>query len=146
MKNIKDNVYIGDKQDAEDSEMLSDNDIRTVVSLIEDNVADRNHMNRRCYRSFALLDNDANPQEQVDAAIYNVAGEIEAQQNFLVHCHAGMSRSPAILTAALALVEDKTFDEALEYMRNEYHATSIQPELEKQVRQSVDRFKEGVVE
>lgn len=146
MKNIKDNIYIGDKQDAKDSENLSENNIDTVISLIDENIVDRNHLNQRCYRSFPLLDDGANPQEQIDAAIYNVAGEIESDSNFLVHCAAGVSRSPVILAAALALVENKSFEEALIYMKDNCSQVTIHPDLADQVRNSIDRYRNGVPE
>jgi len=144
MKNIKHNIYVGDKQDAKDSENLSEENIDTVISLIDENIVDRNHLNRRCYRSYALLDNGANPQEQVDAAIYAVAGEIESEGNFLVHCAAGMSRSPTILAGALTLVENSDLEEQVNYLKDRYEPFSLKEDLYEQVKESVERFRDGV--
>ena len=56
------------------------------------------------YCRFPIVDGDGNPAWLLRRAIETVAALVEANVATLVCCSAGMSRSPAILSAALANV------------------------------------------
>lgn len=144
--NVKNNIYIGDSDAAKDTETLNQKNINTVITLNTDLVADRAEMNKRKYQMYALLDSGKNPQEQVDAAVFQTAGEIESGNNFLIHCGAGMNRSPAILAAALALVEEKKFGEALNEIKERHEPTQLSTGISKQAEKSVNRYRNGVEE
>lgn len=141
--NIRDNIYIGDADAARNTERLNQLNIETVITLNTDLVADRAEMNKRKYRMYALLDNAQNPQQQVDAAVYDVAGEIESGNNFLVHCGAGMNRSPAILAAALALTENTDYDTAINKIKNEHASTQLSTPISAQARKAFINYGGG---
>jgi hypothetical protein len=65
------------------------------------------------YCRFPLFDGAGNRIELLRLAIQTTAALISAATPTLVFCSAGMSRSPAIAAAALAIVTRKTPDECL---------------------------------
>lgn len=56
------------------------------------------------YCRFPLIDGGGNPAWRLRAAVQTVAGLLRAQVPTLVYCGAGMSRTPAVAGAAIALV------------------------------------------
>lgn len=144
LTNIKNNIYLGDSDAARNTETLNQKNINTVITLNTDLVADQAEMNKRKYQMYALLDSGKNPQEQVDAAVFQTAGEIESGENFLIHCGAGMNRSPAILAAALALVEEEKFAEKLNEIKDRHEPTQLSTGISQQAQKSVKRFRDGV--
>jgi len=56
----------------------------------------------------------------------------------LVHCHAGISRSPLFITVSLYFADEtKGFDEAKQSVKDEYKAARVNPGLERQVKQGL---------
>jgi len=146
MNNIKENIYIGDSDAANDREILNNKEINSIITLNTELIADYSDMNKRRYVSYPLLDSGTNPQEQVDAAVHYTAGEIESGDKFLIHCGAGMNRSPAILAAAIALVEEKEYIEALNEIKERHEPTQLSTGITEQAQKSVNRFRNGVDE
>lgn len=66
------------------------------------------------YCRFPLVDGAGNSPEVLSAAIETTASLIQKQVPTLVTCAAGMSRSPAIIAAALALVHDDSPEDCLQ--------------------------------
>jgi protein-tyrosine phosphatase len=65
------------------------------------------------YCCFPLIDGSGNQLGVLRAAITTTRVFIESQTPLLVACGAGMSRSPAIVAAAMAMIEGVTLAEAL---------------------------------
>jgi hypothetical protein len=65
------------------------------------------------YARFPLVDGVGNPSWLVRAAIACVASLIRSRTPSLVSCSAGMSRSPAIVAGALAMISRRPPDEVL---------------------------------
>jgi protein-tyrosine phosphatase len=66
------------------------------------------------YCRFPLIDGAGNTPAVIKAAIDTTISFIRGQVPTLVACDGGMSRSPAIVAAALAVIEDTTLQQALE--------------------------------
>jgi protein-tyrosine phosphatase len=66
------------------------------------------------YCRFPLVDGAGNPPALVKAAVETITNLIRGQIPTLVTCGAGMSRSPAIVAAALARFEGTTPQQSLE--------------------------------
>jgi hypothetical protein len=80
------------------------------------------------YCRFPLVDGDRNNDHFVYAAVDTTATLIRKQVATLVACSAGMSRSPAVVAAALAIVEDTSPDVCLERVVAG-HAHDVSPKL-----------------
>jgi protein-tyrosine phosphatase len=65
------------------------------------------------YCRFPLIDGSGNQLGVLRAAIETTRVLIESQTSLLVACGAGMSRSPAIVAAAMAMIDGITLAEAL---------------------------------
>lgn len=65
------------------------------------------------YCRFPLLDGAENPPSRLRAAIETVVSLLEKRVPTLVFCGAGMSRSPAVVAAALAVSRGDGLDETL---------------------------------
>jgi protein-tyrosine phosphatase len=65
------------------------------------------------YCRFPLVDGADNPEWLLRAAVETVAGLLRSGTPTLVHCSAGISRSPAVGAAALALAIGCSFAEGL---------------------------------
>jgi protein-tyrosine phosphatase len=65
------------------------------------------------YCRFPLLDGEGNAPWLLRAAIETTAGLLRTQSPTLVYCASGMSRSPAIAAAAIAILSNRSLDECL---------------------------------
>jgi protein-tyrosine phosphatase len=65
------------------------------------------------YCRFPLIDGPGNSPRLIRAAVETVACFLRSSTPTLVYCGAGMSRSPCIAAAAIALVRTPAFDDAL---------------------------------
>jgi protein-tyrosine phosphatase len=65
------------------------------------------------YCRFPLIDGDGNSAPMIRAAVETEACFLRSSTPTLVCCGAGMSRSPCIAGAAIALVQESSIDDAL---------------------------------
>jgi protein-tyrosine phosphatase len=86
------------------------------------------------YCRFPLLDGVGNESEIIGLAVRTVATLLKSQVPTLVCCGAGMSRSPAIAAAALAVVQQEAPEECLKRVVAQ-HRSDISPGLWKEVTQ-----------
>jgi hypothetical protein len=106
------NVWIGTAAEARDGRLLFDAEIAAVVDLAQSEpaaVVSRD----LAYLRFPLIDGAGNPHWLLLAAIRAVAELMSAGVPTLVSCGAGMSRSPCIVAATLAMVEQGTIEGSL---------------------------------
>ncbi|MGL6096849.1 MAG: dual specificity protein phosphatase family protein [Fimbriiglobus sp.] len=107
-------IWIGNARDARNLRAVLDAGIEAVVDLTLDEppVAPTREL---VYLRFPLLDGPDNPPWRLEAATDAVGLLAYQGVRTLVACGAGMSRSPAITAAALALIdsEPRTADEVL---------------------------------
>ena len=105
-------VWIGNARDARDVAGVLANEIDAVVHLaIEEPpcLFPRDII----YCRFPLLDGEGNSSSILRTAVQTVSMLITAKVPTLVACSGGMSRSPAVVAAALSLSSDETADEWL---------------------------------
>ncbi|MFM9962335.1 MAG: protein phosphatase [Planctomycetaceae bacterium] len=69
------------------------------------------------YQRFPLVDGAGNPDWLLKLACHTVADLLSANIPTLVYCSAGMSRSPIIAAAAIALATNRPLDEAMTIVR-----------------------------
>jgi hypothetical protein len=105
-------LYLGHARDARDLSALHERGVRAVIDLAAEEPPAQ--LSRDLvYLRFPLLDGDGNPDWLLKAAVETTARLIEQRVPVLVACSGGMSRSPAIVAAALARLGRGTPEECL---------------------------------
>ncbi len=120
-------LWVGHAGDGRSFHILCDQGIRAVVQLALEEAtcqAPREFI----YCRFPLLDGSGNDPVLLDLAIRSVASLIHKGVPTLVCCGAGMSRSPAIVAAALALLHQAALEECLKAVV-ECHPADVSPAL-----------------
>ncbi len=105
-------LWLGNSRDARDPQRLADAGIAAVVDLADNEpmaILPRDLI----YCRFPICDGGDNARWLLQLAIETVAQLLRANIPTLVACSAGMSRSPSIAAAALALVTRQSPSEAL---------------------------------
>jgi hypothetical protein len=112
-------LWLGNKKAAADTEFLTHNNISVVFNCTKE--LPFNPSIRRGYR-VPVHDNleaseIANMEKWAPEIIYKLVSEYKAGNKILVHCHAGMQRSAAVIAMMLIAVFNKTTDNAILYIR-----------------------------
>ena len=105
-------LWIGNAGDARDPRGLFDLGFSAVVDLAVDEppaVLPREMI----YCRIPLVDSDGNSDSTLKFAVQTVVGLLAAGKQTIVACSAGMSRSPAIAAAALAVTRETDPDDVL---------------------------------
>jgi protein-tyrosine phosphatase len=124
-------LWIGNAGDGGNFREIFDKGIQAVIQLALEEPPI--HLPRSLiYSRFPLVDGNGNDPCLLYLAIKSVAFFIEQQMPILVCCGAGMSRSPAIVAAALSSIEKTTLQDCLEYV-SQYHATDVSSGLWDQI-------------
>lgn len=105
-------LWIGHAQDAHDARQVLSHGIRAVIDLAV-NEPPAQFPREVTYCRFPLNDGSGNDLAVLRAAISTTGILVEARLPTLVCCSAGMSRSPAVVAAALAQVQKLDLDAAL---------------------------------
>jgi len=106
-------LWIGNATDARDVSAVIGRGIIVIVDLAMEE-APISLPRDIVYCRIPLVDGAGNRPEIIRAAVDLTASFIASRVPTLVACGAGMSRSPIIVAAALANVDGKTLEEALE--------------------------------
>lgn len=105
-------LWLAHARDARNLPALHNQGIRAVIDLAAEEPPAQ--LSRDLvYLRFPLLDGDGNPIWLLQAAVETTARLIEQRVPTLVACSGGMSRSPAIVAAALARLGRGTPEECL---------------------------------
>jgi protein-tyrosine phosphatase len=124
-------LWIGNAGDCRAVSRILDKDIRAVVQLAaEESPVQLTRELISC--RFPLLDGTDNDANLIDLAIGCVANLVERGIPTLVCCGAGMSRSPAIVAAALAKISHAELGESLEAV-TKVHPADVSPGFWKEV-------------
>src|SRR5262245_22926146 len=106
MKHVSDlPLWLGHAGDGRDNRQLLATGIRAVVQLAFEEPPLSPPRELLCLR-IPLVDGEGNEPAILELAIRTVASLLRARLPTLVCCGGGMSRSPAVVAAALALVGD----------------------------------------
>lgn len=105
-------LFLGNALEARDLRLLFDHRISAVVDLAM-NETPAQLAREVVYFRIPLHDGADNPDELLETAIRSLAMLIELKLPTLVACSAGLSRSPSIAAAALAMVTHKNVEECL---------------------------------
>ena len=106
-------LWLGHAGDVRDPRALLDAGITAVVDLALGEAPPRLPRDL-VYCRFPIVDGPGNPPAVLRLAVETVACLLRTRMPALVYCSAGMSRSPAVVASALALVRGRTPQEWLE--------------------------------
>ena len=128
-------LWIGHADDGRDFQAIFDAEIRAVVQLaVEEPPLPLPR--ELLYARFPLVDGPGNDPKVLYLATLALVNLLEKKIPTLVCCGAGMSRSPALAAAALALVFQQPPDESLKEVA-EYHSADVVPGLWAEVKSAV---------
>jgi protein-tyrosine phosphatase len=120
-------LWIGHKGDGDDLRRIFDKGIKAIIDLA---LEERPTPPPRelIYGRFPLLDGVGNRGELLFLAISTVATLLKMHVPLLVICGGGVSRSPAVAAAALAMVDNETPETCLQQLVQQ-HASDVSPGL-----------------
>lgn len=105
-------LWLGNASDARDARSLFDAEITAVVDVAWEELPAQ-LPRELIYCRFPLVDGGGNSAELLTLAVQTVVNLVAAGKRTLVACSAGMSRSPAVAAAALAVIRGEDADEVL---------------------------------
>lgn len=131
-------IWIGNGRDGGDISRVMDMEFRAVVDLAMEEVP--THFPREMiYCRFPIVDGAGNSAAILRSAIQCLAVLIETSTPTLVTCGAGMSRSPAIVAAALYESKGGSADDWLKKI-TAYGPHDVSPALWNEVRSVVETY------
>lgn len=111
MNIIRENLFLGDITEANDKEMLINNGITTILTVTFDNI--NAYFPQELKRiQVGLEDSPYNDPEMIEIACDILERLLSKKgEKVLVHCAAGLSRSPFIIAKTLCKIENRDFNE-----------------------------------
>jgi len=120
-------LWLGHVGDCRDFGRLADAGIEAVVQLATEEPQVNLPREFLVFR-IPLHDGAGNGTTNLRLAVETVANLLRNQIPTLVCCSAGASRSPAIASCALAIVQNRSSSECLRHV-SEFHKTDVSPGL-----------------
>jgi len=105
-------LWIGNALEARDVRAVLSLGVKAVVDLAANELPIQ-YPRDIAYCRFPLIDGKGNDQALLRLAVFTTAELVRSRVPTLVACSAGMSRSPAIVAAAIAMVEKADADDVL---------------------------------
>lgn len=116
---ILDRLYVGDSD--YDQEDLDEYNIHYIINL-------GGHRTQLEHKHIHLRDNGGNDYSDIQKIVAFIQQKIFFGSRVLVHCRAGISRSPYIIVKYLECIGFNLFD-AIEYVKMKHPITQINQEL-----------------
>ena len=134
-------LWIGHAGDGRDIREIHSHKIRAVVQLAmeEPPIGVTRDM---IFLRYPIVDGVGNSPDLLTLAIHSVVALLAKKVPSLVCCAAGMSRSPTIVAAALAVISERDFDETLKSLL-EYLPADVSASLLHDVRAAVKQVRRG---
>lgn len=112
---IEDGIYLGDLQAAQNPQLLRANGIKRILSLLED--FEYRTFDEFKYKQIQIVDNrGSNLMQFIPECIQFISEAQQRKENILVHCVAGISRSPSVLIAYFMVKYSDTYIGARNYV------------------------------
>ena len=137
-------LWLGHSGDVDDPRVIVATGILAVIDLAL-NESPASLPRDRTYCRFPLIDGTGNPLWLIQAAVETVACLLRSSTPTLVYCSAGLSRSPCIAGAAIALVRGCALDDGLKFVLQSGPA-DVSPALWSEVRATIAPSRPGAAE
>lgn len=125
-------LWVGHAGDGRDFHEVFNRGIKAVVQLAMEEPPLQPPRELVCLR-FPLLDGGGNDPAVLQLAIQNVAALVKQGMPTLVCCGGGMSRSPAIVAAALSMIENADMEQCVRRVIQS-HPADVSPGLWDEIR------------
>ncbi len=125
---IIDGIYLGSEYAATDLELLNRHQITAVLSLQAEISYSHLYPKHFLYKNFPLHDGEVIDSYVFEGALAFIRQAQNENRKILVHCAAGVSRSPSIVAAYLMKKKGMNPLEALEFLREKRPV--VQPAVE----------------
>jgi len=113
MSEVLPGLYLGNAHDAKDMTLLKQNDIKSIINISTTIPCYYENENLFDYLQLSLNDSwQENIFEHFEKTFEYIHQKLLSNQNILVHCQAGISRSPSFVMGYLMKYHSKTFDQA----------------------------------
>jgi len=132
-------LWIGHAGDGRAIRQIHDHKIRVIVQLAMEEPPIKATRDIVLLR-YPLVDGLGNASDLLSLTINSVVALIRARIPTLVCCGGGMSRSPAIVAAALAIISERSFDASLKSLL-EFLPADVSASLLQEVSAVVDRMR-----
>jgi hypothetical protein len=129
-------LWLGHAGDGRDFRQVLDSGIKAVVQLAAEE-SPLQLPRDLIFCRFPLLDGPGNDPTRLYLAATTVANLLEKRVAALVVCGGGMSRSPSIAAAALAMVYQESPEDCLKKIA-EHHPSDVDPGLWNEVKSLMD--------
>lgn len=136
---VQGRLWLGNAADARDLAGILEAEIVAVVDLALEELTPTLPRST-IYCRFPIVDGEQGCEPVLCAAIETVASLLKKGLPTLVFCRAGMSRSPAVVAAALSIVEGGTPEDRLRQVVSG-HAHDVSPLLWKAVREVCEEIR-----
>jgi protein-tyrosine phosphatase len=129
-------LWVGHAGEGREYRQVFDAGIKVLVQLAAEELPSQ-PPRELIFCRFPLLDGPGNRPEMLSLAISTVVNLLRRHLPTLISCGAGMSRSPAIAAAALAIVHKLPAEEVLERVVR-HHPSDVSPALWNDVKGILD--------
>jgi protein-tyrosine phosphatase len=135
-------LWIGHAGDSRNYSQILESGIKAVVQVAFEELP-LQPPRELAYLRFPLVDGDCNDANLISLAIIAVTTLIKSRVPTLVCCAAGMSRSPAIAAAALAVANGDSLESSLSHVAR-YRRADVSPALWSEIRELLSSQPGGV--
>lgn len=109
-------IWLANGLEVRDLELIGEMQIDAIVDLAYEEPPIASLKSRLTFR-VPLIDGEGNNRTHIRLAVLTTTELIRSKTPFVIACSAGISRSPAILAAGLAMVDHCTVEEKLEFIK-----------------------------
>ena len=115
---IIDGIYLSNLHDAQNLNLIKDNKIKLVIRLSDDVFNENIYDNSIIFKNIELEDNIFSEKEMINTAkkVFNMINSFD--ENILIHCNEGKSRSVSIIIYYLIKQYNYSYDKAYNYIKN----------------------------
>ena len=113
MDKITENIWLGDDKSAKNITILKKEGINKILSVMDNQFPKYDKKDNFIHKKIGVIDT---PSENIIKYFGESINFMESEEKVLVHCKAGASRSASFVIAYIMWKQNKTFEEALDYV------------------------------
>ncbi|CAF1118312.1 unnamed protein product [Rotaria sp. Silwood1] len=119
MSEVLPGLYLGNAHDAQDMNLLKQNNIKSIINISKSIPC--YYKNETLFDYLQLPCNDSCQEDIIqyfDKTFKYIEEKLLLNQNILVHCQGGISRSPSFIIGYIMKYHLKTFEQAYSFVKN----------------------------
>ncbi|CAF1062410.1 unnamed protein product [Rotaria sordida] len=118
MSEVLPGLYLGNAYDAQNINLLKENNIKSIINISKSIPC--YYENETLFDYFQLPCNDSGQEnilQYFDKTFEYIKDKLFLNENILIHCQGGISRSPSFTIGYLMKYHSKTFDQAYSFVK-----------------------------